>query len=106
MLQRFDNHPLLDAWGTVEEGVAALAEKRPAEAAELARRSALLKEKVLGKENYDTMMSLMNVGDALTSAGRGEEAVKTFEDLKGRLVRTLGPEHPRIGMLLNDEERR
>jgi len=103
MLRRFDKHPLLDAWYLVSEGLVLLGEGRFRESADAFQRSRVAKEKLLGRDNYDVIMSIMDVGDALQRGGYHGEALAATREAREASERTLGADHPLVAMLWSNE---
>jgi predicted Ser/Thr protein kinase len=103
LLARSENHPRLDAWLLVSEGIIFQKENRGAEAADALARATAIKEKILGRDNLDTLSSIIDWGNGLVIAGRPAEALEKFTDSRERLQRVVGPDHPRLGFALNNE---
>jgi tetratricopeptide (TPR) repeat protein len=101
-MRRFENHALLDAWAHNVEGGVLAHEGRVDEAVAMHQREVAEKEKLLGPENLDTVMSLSNLGNALVSANRASEAVQPLSESITRLERTVGGDHPWVAMVANN----
>jgi tetratricopeptide (TPR) repeat protein len=103
MIARIGGNPLLDAWATVSE-CAILYQSGKAEAAVAACRRALAaKEKLLGTDQVDTILSVQNLAAVLGAAGHHDEALAAHGRAQADFTRLLGPEHPRLAMNLSNE---
>jgi tRNA A-37 threonylcarbamoyl transferase component Bud32/tetratricopeptide (TPR) repeat protein len=100
--RRFDN-PLLEAWLLVTDGSLLGAEGHGDQAVEVFLKAVAVKERLLGRDHPDVLLTLTNVGNALTIAGRSGEAAKALSEAHARVVRVLGAEHPRLALIANNE---
>ena len=91
-LERFENHPLLDAWLLNSHSTIYYNEGRGPEAVRSAQECLAAKLKVLGPDHPDIPVSLMHVGNALALVGRHEDALATFDDARSRIIRLTGSE--------------
>jgi hypothetical protein len=64
------------------------------EAEQMHRRTLLLKEKVLGKEHPNTLMSMSNLAVALNGQGNHAEADAIYRGTLSTREKVLGKEHP------------
>jgi tetratricopeptide (TPR) repeat protein len=102
-LNRWSNHPILDAWLLQARGECALIEGRADAAIEIHRRVKELKDRVLGRDNPEAISTASNLAISLTAAGRPAEASALLLEIRGRLARVLGDEHPRLGLIAANE---
>ncbi|KAH8702997.1 Tetratricopeptide repeat-domain-containing protein [Phaeosphaeriaceae sp. PMI808] len=71
-------------------------------AEKLHRRVLTAREKVLGPEHLDTLMSMSNLAAVLNSQGKYEEAEAMNRQTLARREKVLGPEHPYTLMSMNN----
>jgi eukaryotic-like serine/threonine-protein kinase len=102
-LHRLGSRPVLESWWLVSEGYILEGEGRYAEAIAAQRRALATKEKVLGPEHPDVLISRLDVALGLQMNGELDEAFAELASLMKVAVRTLGPEHPFLGKPLNNQ---
>jgi tetratricopeptide (TPR) repeat protein len=68
-----------------------------------ARQSHDLTVKTLGPDHPRALAGLMDIGDALSNAGRYDEAVAADETALAAVQRVLGPTHPLAAMISSNE---
>ena len=103
LLVRVGDRPQLEAWALNAEATSAVAEGKGAAGVEAFRRAYELKVRALGKDNFDTIIGLINVGVGLQYAGRCEEAVATDTAGRDAMSRLLGPDHPAVALASSNE---
>jgi tetratricopeptide (TPR) repeat protein len=103
LLKRWQNHPLLDAWFLVGQGMSAYSEGRADAAIDAFRQATTIKERLLGVDNPDTLISANNLGNALALAGRSAEAAAHLSKVRQHVERVLGAEHTKVAFVSESE---
>jgi hypothetical protein len=103
LLDRMGGNPLLQTWLLVGEGNILCTEGRAGEAVAVFEASRAAKVRLLGDHNADVLQSSLSIGNALHLAGRDEESWKVSAALADESARVLGPGHPAVAMILDNE---
>jgi tetratricopeptide (TPR) repeat protein len=98
LLARVGDRPQLEAWAFNSEAMNFAADGQGAAGVEAFRRAYELKARVLGKDAFDTIIGLINVGVGLQYAGRCDEAVATDTAGRDAMSRILGVDHPAVAL--------
>jgi serine/threonine protein kinase/tetratricopeptide (TPR) repeat protein len=67
------------------------------------RKAYAVTRAALGQDNPLPLTGLANIGDALSGAGRFEEALAADREARAETERVLGPSHPLLGNITNNE---
>jgi tetratricopeptide (TPR) repeat protein len=102
-LKRWPNHPLLDSWFLLAEGMSAYSEGRSDAAIDAFLKATAIKERLLGSDNPETLLASNDVGIALTQAGRGGEAAARLRQVRDTMARVLGAEHAKVAFISSNE---
>jgi tetratricopeptide (TPR) repeat protein len=103
MVGRVGGSPLLRAWFDVSEGLVLAAGGEYERAVEAERDALAIKERILGPEHPDTLLSLLDVGSQLLSANHAEEALAIDRRARLSIERTLSAQHPWYGIISSNE---
>jgi hypothetical protein len=103
LLGRIGNHPLLEAWALNSEAQILATEGKGAESVAAYQSAYALKKRILGAENFDTLLGLANLGSGLENAGQYEQARGVDAESAQGLARALGPDHPYVAMASSNE---
>jgi tetratricopeptide (TPR) repeat protein len=103
MLARIGGNPLLESWLDVNEGLLLAAAGDYEHAVEAQRRALAIKQRTLGPEHPDTLVSLVNVGDILRDARHPREALEMDQRARSLCERIFGGHHPLCGKISNNE---
>ncbi|HVR01347.1 MAG TPA: protein kinase [Polyangia bacterium] len=103
LLARLGGRPQVEAWGLNSEATIFAAEGKGADSLDAYQRALALKEHVVGRDNYDTILGLMNVGVGFEYAGKYEESRATSAASREAMSRLLGPDHPSVALASNNE---
>jgi eukaryotic-like serine/threonine-protein kinase len=103
LLARIGDRPRLEAWALNSDATIHIAEGKGDAAVDAFRKAYELKLRVLGKDNYDTLTGLTNMGVGLQYAGRCAEAVVADTEGREAASRILGPEHPLLALASSNE---
>ncbi|HEV3032023.1 MAG TPA: tetratricopeptide repeat-containing protein kinase family protein, partial [Polyangia bacterium] len=103
LLARLGERPELEAWALNAEATIFAAEGKGADSLDAYQRAHALKERVVGRDNYDTILGLMNVGVGFEYAGKYEESCATSAASREAMSRLLGPDHPSVALASNNE---
>jgi tetratricopeptide (TPR) repeat protein len=98
LLARLGSRPQLEAWALTAEANVFISEGQATAAVERYRQANQLKQRDLGRDNYDAVGGLLNLAVGLQAAGRYEEAVATDATARDAFVRVVGAEHPVVAM--------
>ena len=96
LLERVGDHGLLTAHHLNNLGAVYFTEGKYAEAVDHFRRSAELKEQLLGPESHDFAISLGNLGLAYTRLGKHQKALECFHRAIAIDEKALGAHHPTL----------
>jgi tetratricopeptide (TPR) repeat protein len=103
LLQRVGDRPQLEAWALNSDATNFIADGKGGEAVEAFRKAYELKARALGKDAFDTVIGLINVGVGLQYAGRCDEGVVTDTAGRDAMVRILGADHPVVALASSNE---
>jgi tetratricopeptide (TPR) repeat protein len=98
MLARVGDRPQIQAWALNSDATTFVAVGDGAAAADAFRKAYELKVRALGKDNFDAMIGLINVGNGLQYAGRCDEAIVTDAEGREAIIRILGAGHPAVAL--------
>ncbi|HEY2729875.1 MAG TPA: protein kinase [Polyangia bacterium] len=103
LLARLGERPEIEAWALNAEATIYAAEGKGADSVAAYQRAHALKERVVGRDNYDTILGLMNVGVGFEYAGKYEESCAASAASREAMSRLLGPDHPSVALASNNE---
>jgi tetratricopeptide (TPR) repeat protein len=98
MLARVGDRPQIEAWALNSEATTFVAMGDGPAATEAFRKAYELKVRTLGRDAFDTLIGLINVGVGLQASGRCEEAIATNAAGCEAITRVLGADHPVAGL--------
>jgi eukaryotic-like serine/threonine-protein kinase len=95
-IARIGGQPLLEAWARSTEANLSAHDGDWNAALAANQLSRLGKERVLGRDHMDVILSDLNIAQVLEAAGHLDEAADANATARESLVRLLGPEHPLV----------
>jgi eukaryotic-like serine/threonine-protein kinase len=103
MTARLGGHPRLETWQLANEAAILDREHRPEAALEVHGRALALKQRLLGKDHPDTLITALSIGGALVNGGRYEEALVSNERIRADVARVFGAGSSWVAFVANND---
>jgi tRNA A-37 threonylcarbamoyl transferase component Bud32/tetratricopeptide (TPR) repeat protein len=100
VLARLSGHKLLEAWVEESASTVELNDGNPERALQLVKAAYELRKQIYGADHYELTVSLTNIGIALQTLGRDQEAEPFSRGAVDIAMRLFGPDSTRTAMLL------